>query len=97
MGFPWTKKSGQSTQDNNVDALVQEVTRLSRVVRRSAVLDIAAPGAGSVTAQHALGAVPTRWIVLDRDSAATIYRTAWTATTISLTFSAAANVTIEVS
>lgn len=47
---------------------------------------------GSNTFAHGLGRVPQYWTLLDLSAASTVYRTAWTATTISLTASAACNI-----
>lgn len=52
-------------------------------------IDVAVTVAGTVEVPHALGRVPTGWVVVDRNSAATVYRSAWSATSISLVFSGA--------
>lgn len=49
---------------------------------------------GSNTVNHTLGRVPLGFIITSRDSAATVYNTAWDSTTVSLTASASLNATI---
>lgn len=43
--------------------------------------------AGSNRVSHPLQRTPLGWIIVDRDSGATVYRTAWDSRTISLTAS----------
>ena len=47
---------------------------------------------GSNMVAHGLRKTPTGWIVIDRDSAATVYRTAWDKTHLTLQVSAAVTV-----
>lgn len=49
---------------------------------------------GSNQFAHKLGRLPQGWFFTDRNSAATVYRTAWTMDTLSLTASASLSGTI---
>lgn len=48
---------------------------------------------GSNAVPHTLGRTPIMWVITDRNGTATIYRTAWNTSTISLTVSA--NLTVS--
>jgi hypothetical protein len=51
---------------------------------------------GSNRISHPLQRIPQGWIIVDRNSAATVYRTAWDSRTISLTASGAINISVWV-
>jgi hypothetical protein len=51
---------------------------------------------GSNAVYHNLRRTPSGWILTDRNGTATVYRTAWDATTITLVASAGLTVSLEV-
>lgn len=58
--------------------------------------NLAVPGAGNVVIQHNLGRVPFGWNIIDRDTAATVYRVSWDTNTITLNVSGALTFSVEV-
>ena len=53
-------------------------------------------GAATITIAHRLGRQPVGWIITDRTTAATLHRSAWSATSISLAASGALTATLLV-
>lgn len=53
-------------------------------------------GAATIAMSHGLGRPPRGWFVVDRDSAATVYRSAWDRWQLTLVGSAACNAVVWV-
>lgn len=79
-----------STVQSNVGQILNKVVKVSILDGTQIEADLAS---GANIINHGLGRTPQGWIVVDRDSAATVYRTAWDSATLSLT--ASATVTVQ--
>ena len=73
----------------------REVRSLS-VGARALSHTITATGASTVITDHKLGRQPVGWVVTDRTTAVTVYRSAWDTHSISLVFSGAGVVDVLV-
>ena len=79
-----------------VDAIKEAIDELREIPLLSYEVVDADLAVGSNRVQHGLARTPQGWLIADRDSVATLYRTAWTTRDITLQASAAITVRILV-
>jgi hypothetical protein len=75
---------------------LEEEIRDTSVGFKGSVVTHTFAGAGAQTLEHGLGITPTEWTLLDVTANVTIWRTAWTSTTITLNSSGAASIRVRV-
>lgn len=92
----------QQTGNQDVELLQQNVKKWTKILEDNPLLDgrlledIDLNAAANTNINHGLGRVPRGWVLTDQSAAATVYRVAWTNTTLTLLASAASTVDIWV-
>ena len=92
----------QHTGNQDVELLQQNIKKFAKVLEDNPLLDgrlledVALNAAANTDINHGLGRVPRGWILTDQSAAATVYRVAWTTTTLTLLASGATTVDIWV-
>lgn len=98
IGYP---KTGSTAADRAI-AFQQEATRgallriTSGTILDGVQLDGVSVGTSATAIAHKLGRQPRGWWVVDQDTAATVRRSAWDATTLTLIASSACTVSLWV-
>jgi hypothetical protein len=88
------------TQDVEVNLIQDRLARILAQIADDAFSDrrrvAATLVSGSNRVFHGLKRQPKGWIVTDRDSAATVYRSSWNTESLTLVASAGCNIVLEV-
>ena len=82
--------------DNLQDQLVTSLAALESDELSRRKIYTAALASGSNTIYHDLQRLPKGWLIVDRDSAATVYRTDWDAETLTLQASGVVNIRLYI-
>jgi hypothetical protein len=69
---------------------------LTNSILSSNLVSVVFSGAGSKSIAHTLQKQPIGWVIVDKNTTAGLYRTAWDSSTLTLTASASGNFTILV-
>jgi hypothetical protein len=82
-----------SQVQDNVAQILQPLSKNALLDGTFVTVDLTS---GSNTIAHRLQRLPLGWVITDRDTAATVYRTAWDSANIFLTASGTVSVTLYV-
>jgi hypothetical protein len=85
-----------NTMQSFISAAFETVRNLLEKKSALTEYNLTIAAAGSIIVQHSLGRVPFGWNISDRNSAATVYRSAWDANTITFVVSGALTFNVEV-
>lgn len=93
---PRLQKPDDNIFNRHSDAVREAIGELQGLAVLNGQFVTVALASGSNRVAHGLGRQPVGWMVVDTDAAVTVYRTAWSATTLDLTASGAVTVKLWV-